>query len=861
MLKRLLTTIMFSFLILAAAEESVHPIATPDTARRYRMAKADATVKAPGYDRSMLWEFSRSPRVTITPFPADFLHFGGTQNNALELWLHEERPQDTAIILFIGSENTGTKDEDYYSLRIPLDFTGWKRLVIPFAEMTANRDPLGWERITRLTLHAKGWSLPFRPEASLRIGRIGLLAAHLRPGPRLQDEEFYRALNLELPGLEQTRAAVQRGDYAAAEHCLAEYFRRRATPRWKIRWQVMPSPARRPKRFDTTKADAVVKHLLTSVGVPHQFGERIDWSINPTKLQYREWTWQLSRHACWKALQEAYWATGDEIYAREFNDQMIAWVEDNPSPATHSGNLAGSRWRTIETGIRTLGAWPSCFFGFLSSPSFTDHGIVTMLKSFYEHGCHLRRHPTRGNWLAMEMNGLFATAVLFPEFRDADEWRRFALEKLYAEMEIQVYPDGAQTELAPGYHGVSLNCFLNVADLAALNGIQLPADYLDRLEKMFEYYVKIAMPDLRMPALNDSGWGSVTGRMQAGYKLFPRQRHFQYLASKRAHGAPPNFTSAWMPYAGWAILRSGWGPRDAYLHFDAGPFSTGHSHEDKLSFVIHAKGSLLLTEGGVYAYDTSQWRRYVLSSYAHNLTLVDGMQQHRRVKDRRFERVDTPLPNVFLTNATYDFAEGWFNEGYGPDNDTSVTHYRAFLFVKPDFWVMFDIFTPKDDRTHTYETIFHLENKEASVDRASLAVTGTDARRANLAILPAAREGLSVAVVKGQEKPVVQGWVPAEGYEVRPIPTPVYTRTAAGQIVEPYVLWPLAPGEPSPVRGVDFADRTLTVRLADGTVHRFTLELAGARIASIQWNGQRIQVRRAGGRGARASAIPSARRP
>ena len=56
-------------------------------------------------------------------------------------------------------------------------------------------------------------------------------------------------------------------------------------------------------------------------------------------------------------------------------------------------------------------------------------------------------------------------------------------------------------------------------------------------------------------------------------------------------------------------------------------------------------------------------------------------------------------------------------------------------------------------------------------------------------------------------------------------------------------------------------ENTLTVRLADGTVHRFTLELAGARIAWIHWNDQRIQVRRSGGRGARASAIPSARRP
>ena len=179
-------------------------------------------------------------------------------------------------------------------------------------------------------------------------------------------------------------------------------------------------------------------------------------------------------------------------------------VEDNPVP-DDSGNYEWSRWRTIEAGIRTLGSWPTCFFGFLSSPEFTDHGIVTMLKSFYEHGCHLRKYPTRGNWLTMEMNGLFNTAVLFPEFRKAGEWRDFAMKKLYDDMLVQVYPDGAQTELAPGYHGTSLHCFLGIVKTARMNGVALPDDYLSRLEKMFDYYVNIATPEMKMPPLNDTG--------------------------------------------------------------------------------------------------------------------------------------------------------------------------------------------------------------------------------------------------------------------------------------------------------------------------------------------------------------------
>jgi len=84
---------------------------------------------------------------------------------------------------------------------------------------------------------------------------------------------------------------------------------------------------------------------------------------------------------------------------------------------------------------------------FLTSPSFTDDAIIDMLKSFIEHARHLMRWPTSGNWLAMEANGLMHIGVMFPELREAAEWRSTATKRLYAELDRQVYPDGAQIEL------------------------------------------------------------------------------------------------------------------------------------------------------------------------------------------------------------------------------------------------------------------------------------------------------------------------------------------------------------------------------------------------------------------------------
>ena len=165
------------------------------------------------------------------------------------------------------------------------------------------------------------------------------------------------------------------------------------------------------------------------------------------------------------------------------------------------------------------------------------------------------------------------------------------------------------------------------------------------------------------------------------------------------------------------------------------------------------------------------------------------------------------------------------------------------MFVKPNFWAMFDIFTPKDEKSHTYASMFHLENAEAKIDAKTLAATGADAGRANLAIIPARVDGgLSVEIIKGQEKPVVQGWVPSKAYDVRAIPTPIYTRKAADQFIEPYILYPLADGEANPVQDVSFANNTLTVKMADGTTHSFALKLDGERLAEINWNGTVIHI-------------------
>ncbi|MBR1576108.1 MAG: alginate lyase family protein [Bacteroidales bacterium] len=641
-------------------------------------------------------------------------------------------------------------------------------------------------------------------------------------GPVTDDPMFFDALDLDYPGLEAVKEDVARGDYDAAKRDFVRHLKTRQEPQWLFDWRDVRNPAHRDAAYDRGPADKIASNLLESCSIPHQFGDTIDWSINPAPLEYVEWTYQLSRHPFWVTLGQAYQAIGDEKYARAFVRQMRSWVMSNPLPDTDA-NVNWSRWRTIETGIRTARAWPESFFYFLGSPSFDDESIVMMVKSFHEHGLHLRSYHRQNNWLTMEMNGLFHTGILFPEFKESREWCEYASRRLYEEQQKQFYPDGAQVELAPGYHGVSLHNILGIYDVARINHYPLPEDFIGRMESAYNYYLKICMPDGSMPALNDAGWGDARRMLAQGFSYLPGRTDFQYVATGGKQGTVPAFTSVWMPWAGWYVSRSGWDGDALYAHFEVGPFSPAHSHEDKLSFLLSAYGRRLLTECGTYAYDTSQWRAYALSARGHNVSRVDGKDQNRRSLNRlesiRYNQA--PMPNRWISNERFDFAEGWYDEGFGRDQDSTVTQYRALVFVKDRYWLLFDVFTPSDPAQHDYCSWFHLNSGRYRTEKALHAVGTDDAGEANLTVVPLWEPVQEPDVVCGQETPEVQGWAHLQGYECIPVATPVFRREGSGTCVMPYLFYPTRAGDTLPVRSVKIQkDGDIKVLYRDGSSDR-----------------------------------------
>jgi hypothetical protein len=626
-----------------------------------------------------------------------------------------------------------------------------------------------------------------------------------RWAPTPQESVLY-ALDLDYPGLEAVKAAMDSGDIALATERFAHYLRTRTNVAGPAIDRSGSISAREQRVADLAAENKVIVHK-GGPEIIHDFGENPDWAADPydTGGQFAIYN---ARMWPWLDMGKAYMKTGDDKYPEAFVHQLNTWLDQLPlrivavpgrdpffidgvtlePPLLFTGNMG----RRIE-----LTFWQS-FEYFKNSPSFDDASMLRMM-DYFARNARLVTNPSvflpwDDSGLHMA-TGLLQCATMMPEWRESEAWKAVAFERLEATFNAQVHPDGSHASLSTGYGWATIDGYENMFEILERNNLELPGKFRDAIKGMLLSYAAILRPDFGIIDLNDGGWGRVDDKFRDYQYLFPDDAVLDYFASLGADGQAPDWTSRYQPNAGWFVMRTGYGPREKYLFMDGCPFGASHGKQDALQVYLALGDRLLLRNGGRGDYTPKPTSTWTGSTFSFNTLTPNWAGQNRIPRYEQEKAIGfNPPERPWISNADFDYAESVYDAGwFSADERIGGTHTRRIVFLKgedaPDtgYWVIVDTVKPNSDEAITWRHPWQLTTESFEVFRGDASIE-TQASGANLKILPVdpARE-IEVVSVKGQTEPVLQGWR-VHGDAAKPYRVPMQVWESRGESTKAWVL-------------------------------------------------------------------------
>ena len=580
------------------------------------------------------------------------------------------------------------------------------------------------------------------------------------------------------------------------------YLRERETPRYLFGKEDVSSSA---DELLFKEASDVLEHTIFG----HSFKGDIDWNFNPTTDTSRdnEWSWSLFRNIYWQPLARAYAATGEDRYVEEIVAQMESFASAWPAAPfiedltfEKKSPYPGHAWRTIEAGVRIYTTWLPCFFVIKDSPAFNRKGWTVFLNMIHDHAefllSHYSNHDRSSNWLSMESSALLQLGILFPEFKQAEEWREVGYRRVMHEIKYCFDNDGIHMERTPVYHLVASIAFFQAVRLCRINGLEVPPYAMPILVKSLEFIAALVKPDFSTPMIGDADREDLTARKSdtslfegmnlsfipddlnelRGYfrqmALLTGREDFLWFSTAGKKGRPPLERNYKMTDAGIYVMRTGWNRNSSYflchgVQLERGERST-HSHNDVGHVEISLRGEDILIDSGRYIYNSScwkDWRHYFLSARAHNTLFVDDHEMGTVPNVSRVRGVRTHC-HYFEETEEYQMMDLSHN-GYAFCDDP-VFHRRRVVRLAGDIFIIEDLITGRGGEDHDFRLYYNfapgaLSRREGHVWEYT-AGSGNKYLCAGLG-----DDGMESSSLSGSEEPK-GGWV-SFGYPVRePIP-------------------------------------------------------------------------------------------
>lgn len=267
---------------------------------------------------------------------------------------------------------------------------------------------------------------------------------------------------------------------------------------------------------------------------------------------------------------------------------------------------------------RRLPVWIAAWLAAPPPEALNDEFLVSVYQQTRYLADHLEK-DLGGNHLLENLRGLLIAAC-FLDCPESAEWRNRAAKLLQRELQQQILPHGEHFERSPMYHAAMLDAVLDLRDVTAGLMPDLSRRCAEAAQQMAAFLGRILHPDQEIPLFSDSAFGetppTATILKRAGAAL-PSSPPLPFSQS-------PTPSSTTGDY--WTFHDGG-----DFLIFDTGPVGPdhlpAHAHADLLGFEASLHGRRVFCDRGVFGYSDDAMRRYCRSSTAHNVLVIDGLDQ------------------------------------------------------------------------------------------------------------------------------------------------------------------------------------------------------------------------------------------
>jgi len=574
----------------------------------------------------------------------------------------------------------------------------------------------------------------------------------------IEDQDFFAALDLNVPGLVHVGDEISKGNADGAFLQLWQYWLTREQP-------ANPLTDTLEKLQSGIVGNRELADTIVSGG-KRQFGQvELDFSKpiafnanfgDQSKYGFHYLTWMES-------LPHAAIETGNDIYIEKFLDILSQWyaVRDTITgarpmhPVFYELGLSGRTKRFLDF-LYTLKHLDK---GSLLAP---DH-VRILFKSLLGAGRWLELEQTtkgyrQGNWQVHGFWALIALGYTLPEFKESEGFRSVGADYLEQHLEGDYYDDGGHSERCYSYGSGCLKHFEESTLLAEANpqiSINKNLDWREHTSKAFSWFLKMVGPGGECPGIND-------GTFLKPVSLFERAADFTgdttYLAPVRhelgdkVETREPDFKSIQLSPSEFCVMRSGWEPEDTYMLINYGQYPGGHSHMGILDFNLYWQGIPLAAEVGRFGPYDAPLDLYYRSEQAHNQIVVEGAASARpeiRGEDIRFGTTDS-----------WDYFSG-VHRAYEASAQAIIE--RRVLFMKPWGFLISDAVSCSPRRRSAlwylhspYPIATQSDRAVASREAAGMVIAPADARQ-----IKYAHTGIDYLEEMVQEIPVYSGVPPS----------------------------------------------------------------------------------------------------